>query len=143
MFALTLVMDGKVAVTECQYIGINTVAVPDMFGSWAARNLEEVEEPCKESQKDEIDDSIRYGYIAEEVCRDRTFFITEAGRLGLGSVHASPGDSIYLIHGLTTPFTIHRQQDSHLLRGKCYVYGLMDGEVQCSVDDTFLHLVWS
>jgi hypothetical protein len=49
MFASTLVMDGKVAVTERQYIGINTVAVPDMFGSWAARNLDEVEETCKES----------------------------------------------------------------------------------------------
>jgi hypothetical protein len=141
MFASTLVMDGKVAVTERQYIGINTAAVPDMFGSWAARNLDEVEEPCKESLKDGIDDSTRYGYIAEEVCRDRTFFITEAGRLGLGSVHVSPGDSIYLIHGLTSPFTIHRQLDSHVLRGECYVYGLMDGEVQCSVDDTFLHLV--
>ena len=28
MFASTLVMDGKVAVTERQYMGINTVAVP-------------------------------------------------------------------------------------------------------------------
>jgi len=112
-----------------------------MFGSWAVRNLDEVEEPCKESQKHGIDESTRYGYIAEEVCRNRTFFITEAGRLGRGSVHVSPGDSIYLIHGLTSPFAIHRQSDSHLLRGECYVYGLMDGEVQCSVDDPFLHLV--
>jgi hypothetical protein len=32
-------------------------------------------------------DSSRYGYIAEELCRDRSFFIMKAGRLGLGSVH--------------------------------------------------------
>jgi hypothetical protein len=33
MFASTLVMDGKVAVTERQYIGVNSVAVPDLFRS--------------------------------------------------------------------------------------------------------------
>jgi hypothetical protein len=141
MFASTLVMDGKVAVTERQYIGVNSIAVPGLFGSWAARNLDEIEEPCKESQNDGIDESTRYGYIAEEVCRDRTFFITEAGRLGLGSVHVSPGDSIYLVHGLKAPFVIQHQLDLHVLRGECYVYGLMDGQVQCSDGDTFLHLV--
>lgn len=74
------------------------------------------------------------------MCRDRTFFVTEAGRLGLGSVHVPPGDSIYLIHGLKAPFVIHRESELHVLRGECYVYGLMDGKVQRSSKDSFLYL---
>ncbi|OAL01734.1 HET-domain-containing protein [Phaeosphaeriaceae sp. SRC1lsM3a] len=140
MFASTLVMDGKVAVTERQETGTNSPHVPSLFEHWAAKNFEDFGSTCQKDWKDVVDDSTRYGYIAEELCRDRTFFITEAGRFGLGSVHASPGDSIYLIHGLKTPFVIHAAQGSHILRGECYVYGLMDGGVRRSCEDSFLHL---
>ncbi|EDU46084.1 conserved hypothetical protein [Pyrenophora tritici-repentis Pt-1C-BFP] len=140
MFASTLVMDGKVAVVERQEIGANSPDVPSLFKHWAARNPHDFVGPCKKDWKDGVDDSTRYGYIAEEVCRDRTFFITEAGRLGLGSVHVSPGDSIYLIHGLKTPFVLHRKSGMDILRGECYVYGLMDGKVQHSSEDSVLHL---
>lgn len=140
MFASTLVMDGKVAVTERQETGTNSPHVPSLFEHWAAKKLPSFGRTCQKDWKDVVDDSTRYGYIAEELCRDRTFFITEAGRFGLGSVHASPGDSIYLIHGLKTPFVIHAAQGTHILRGECYVYGLMDGGVQRSCEDSFLHL---
>jgi hypothetical protein len=141
MFASTLVMDGKVVVAERQDIGVNTPDVPCLFGHWAAKNLDKTNRLLEVNWKDGIEDSTRYGYIAEEICRNRTFFITEAGRLGLGSVHVSPGASIYLIHGLKVPFVIHHDLGMQVLRGECYVYGLMDGEIQCSDQDSLLHLM--
>jgi hypothetical protein len=140
MFASTLVMDGKVAVTERQEIGVNSPEVPCLFRDWAAKNLNKTNGLCEADWKDGIEESTRYGYIAEEICRNRTFFITEAGRLGLGSLHVSPGASIYLIHGLKVPFVIHHSLSMQVFRGECYTYGLMDGETQCSDQDSLLCL---
>ncbi|KAH8731578.1 heterokaryon incompatibility protein-domain-containing protein [Phaeosphaeriaceae sp. PMI808] len=140
MFASTLVMDGRVGVTERQGIGANLTDVPGLFRRWAAKNLDKCRENGKGNWKDGIEDSTRYGYIAEEICRDRNFFITEAGRLGLGSVNASPGASIYLIHGLKVPFVIDHGPGRHVLRGECYVHGLMEGGVHYSDEDCFLCL---
>jgi hypothetical protein len=140
MFASTLVMDGKVAVEEREDIGVNSTDVPSLFRHWASRNIEEFKRTCEEDWKDGIQESTKYGYIAEEICRNRTFFITEAGRLGLGSVHISAGDSIYLIHGLKSPFVVRPSYDMHILHGECYVHSLMDGRLQRSDQDCFLHL---
>jgi hypothetical protein len=140
MFASTLVMNGKVALMERRAASDNSPDVTSLFERWACRNLEDFNRPCRGDWKYGIDDSTQYGYIAEEVCRDRTFFITEAGRLGLGSVHISPGDSIHLIHGLKTPFVLHGEFGVHVLRGECYVNGLMDGRVQRSSADSFVYL---
>lgn len=71
-------------------------------------------------------ESIIFGYHIEELCRYRAFFITEKGRMGLGSTHVLPGASIYLIHGLSTPFVVSRVSGDHVLRGECYVHELMD-----------------
>jgi hypothetical protein len=140
MFASTLIMDGRVAVTERQEIGVNSPEVPCLFRDWAAKNLNKTNGLCEADWKDGIEESTRYGYIAEEICRNRTFFITEAGRLGLGSLHVSPGASIYLIHGLKVPFVIHHSLSMQVFRGECYTYGLMDGETQCSDQDSLLCL---
>lgn len=140
MFASTLVMDGKVAVTERQAMEDEAPDIPSLFKHWACRNLKGFGRPREGDWEDGIDDSTRYGYVAEEVCRDRTFFVTEAGRLGLGPVHISPGDCIHLIHGLKTPFVLHRGLGTYALRGECYVHGLMDGNVQRSGADNFLHI---
>jgi hypothetical protein len=69
-----------------------------------------------------------------------TFFITEAGRLGLGSVYISPGDSIYIIYRLKTPFTLYRELEVHVLRGECYVNSLIDRRAQRSSADSFVYL---
>jgi hypothetical protein len=140
MFASTLVMGGKVAVVERQEISANSPGVLNLFEHWAARNLDDFVGASEKNWKDVVNDSSRYGYIAEELCRDRAFFITKAGRLGLGPVHMSPGDSIHLIHGLKARFVLHRESEMHVLRGKCYVYGLMDGKVQRYSRDSFLYL---
>ncbi|KAJ8106168.1 hypothetical protein OPT61_g9720 [Boeremia exigua] len=140
MFASTLVMDGKVAVTERQAMKDEAPDIPSLFKHWACRNLKGFGRPQEGDWEDGIDDSTRYAYVAEEVCRDRTFFVTEAGRLGLGPAHISPGDCIHLIHGLKTPFVLHRGLGTYALRGECYVHGLMDGNVQHSGADNFLHI---
>ncbi|KAH7088044.1 heterokaryon incompatibility protein-domain-containing protein [Paraphoma chrysanthemicola] len=140
MFSSTLVMDGKVAVTERQDIGVNSTDVPSLFGHWASKHLDDVKRPRGDYWQNGVEESTRYSYIAEEICRNRTFFITEAGRLGLGSVHVSPGAFIYLIHGLKSPFKIHHSHGMHVLRGECYVHGLMDRRIQCSGQDSFLYL---
>jgi hypothetical protein len=139
MFASTLVMDGRVVV-ERQGIGANSPDVPSLFERWASRNLGDYNKSCERDWKDAVDDSAHYGYVAEEVCRDRTFFVTEAGRLGLGPVHTSPGDAVHLIHGLQVPFVLHRELGVHVLRGECYVNGLMDGRVRRSGADSFVYL---
>jgi hypothetical protein len=56
MFALTLVMDS------------NFTGVLSLFGHWASKNLDEVKGPCGEDWKDGVEESTRYGYIAEEIC---------------------------------------------------------------------------
>ncbi|OAL42679.1 HET-domain-containing protein [Pyrenochaeta sp. DS3sAY3a] len=141
MFASTLVMGGKVRVTEREGIRANATDLPGLFRHWAARNLDKFRGNVKKDWKDGIEDSTRYGYIAEEICRDRSFFITETGRLGLGSVNVSPGASIYLIHGLRVPFVIDYGLDSHVLRGECYVHGVMDGQIHYSDQDCLLYLI--
>jgi hypothetical protein len=140
MFASTLVMDGKVAVTEREEMGVNSTDVPSLFEHCAARNLDKSRSTCNERLTDGIGDSTRYGYFAEEICRNRTFFITEAGRLGLGSVHVSPRASIYVVHGLKTLFVVHHGLGTHVLRGECCVHGLTDGKIRWSDQDSFLYL---
>ncbi|KAJ4207136.1 hypothetical protein NW767_002387 [Fusarium falciforme] len=94
----------------------------------------------EEYWKETIDGVTEFRYIAEELCRHRLLFITEAGRLGLGGPQVEEGDSIYLIHGLKTPFVVNYRSQGHLLRGECYVHGLMDEKAQWSDQDTTLHL---
>lgn len=138
-FASTLLMDGKVAVMEHEQRYPEVTDVMKPFENWAIRNLVEVQSSDID-WRDGIDDSARYGYIAEEICRDRTFFITEAGRLGLDSVYASPGDSIFLIHGLKVSFVVHHTLGTHALHGECYISDLMYGRTQHSDQDSFLYL---
>lgn len=99
-FGSPLVMDARVAVMDSKEIGVNGSDSPDLFRQWADRNIDDARCPRKGCWKDGVEVSTRYGYIAEEICRNRTFFVTEAGRFGLGSFHISPGASIYLTHAL-------------------------------------------
>lgn len=66
--------------------------------------------------------------------------VTDAERLGLDSVHVSPGVFTYLFHGLKSPFVVHQDLEMHVLRGERYVHGLMVRIIQCSKPDRFLHL---
>ncbi|KAM0428181.1 hypothetical protein ACHAPT_007082 [Fusarium lateritium] len=54
----------------------------------------------------DFDGMVEFMPLAEELCRYRALFVTEGGRLGLGGPQVKEGDSIYLIHGLRTPFLV-------------------------------------
>jgi hypothetical protein len=66
-----------------------------------------------------------------------------SGRLGLGPAQVSPGSSIYLTHGLKTPFVLTKapQYGRYYVRGECYVQGLMDVNVDRSERDVDLTLI--
>ncbi|KAH6881168.1 heterokaryon incompatibility protein-domain-containing protein [Thelonectria olida] len=140
MFATTLVMDAKVTPAERGALKVKPAEIFRLFQDWEGRNLDDAESASIEDSNDSLEGSSRYGYVAEETCRNRTLFVTESGRVGLGSTHVSPGASIYLIHGLKTPFVVHENSSAHTLRGECYVYGLMDQKALISDRDIYLNL---
>lgn len=75
------------------------------------------------------------------MCRNRTFFITEKERLGLGLMNTSPGAGIYLIHGLKTAFMLQENERMTILCGECYVSGLMYGKVDQTDRNIYLTIV--
>lgn len=82
---------------------------------------------------------LNFGYQAEQICRNCSFFATRGGLMGLGSLSVAPLASIVLIHGLKTLFVVQRGQGKDFCRGECYVYGLMDIGIEMYSDDIFLH----
>lgn len=141
MFASTITMDGRVTLKDYETLNLQPEQVFQSFKHWAKRNVYEATLDNNHEHSDQISDSsARFGYSAEEVCRNRAFFITKGGRLGLGSTHVSPGASIYLIHGLKTPFVVHTGSGKHILRGECYVHDLMDLKASVSCQDVYLDL---
>lgn len=63
-------------------------------------------------------------------CRSRVAFATGAGYLGLGPDSTRPGDIIAILFGSNVPFVLRRDRDdTFLIVGECYVYGMMDGQV--------------
>jgi hypothetical protein len=141
MFSSTLVMDARVTLTEKGSLNLNQDEIPTLFECWK-NSIGKGSSPWNpDNDTQSIEGSARYGYVAEEVCRNRVMFITKKGRLGLGSTHTSPGSHIYLLHGLKTPFVVFEDQHVHVLRGECYVNGLMDQEAYTSDADVYLNLI--
>ena len=60
----------------------------------------------------------------------RKFFITKAGRMGLGPAEMRPGDVVCVLFGSPTPFLLRRTTvvEEFKFVGECYVNGLMNGE---------------
>ena len=138
-FASTLAMDGNLTDENRIESGISPENVRVHFDHWAARNLVALWQ--KTSEENGREESTHYAYLAAELCRHRTFFITGTGKLGLGSVHVCPGDSVFLIHGLKVPFVVADSTNgSHALRGECFVSGLMEARENCSDADEYLLL---
>ena len=54
----------------------------------------------------ELDLAPTYGSKALDFCRQKSFFVTQAGKLGLGPAHIAVGMLVYLISGLGTPFIV-------------------------------------
>ncbi|CAN9387865.1 unnamed protein product [Alternaria alternata] len=61
-------------------------------------------------------------------CRDRRFFITAAGRLGLGPRCMQPEDIVVILRGGDMPFILREKADGYWFIGAAYVHGIMHGE---------------
>jgi hypothetical protein len=125
-FASTLTMDCRIDGVGRDYLKISVHELPTLFKHWAARNFPLVDGILQYDSIVGLEESTRFGNLAEELCRNRIFFVTEAGRLGLGNVGVRPGGLIYLIQGLETPSVVDVESSESIFRGTCYVNGLMD-----------------
>lgn len=63
-----------------------------------------------------------------EACRDRSFFVTDDGYMGLAPAGALSGDVVCVVLGCEVPVLVRKNGDRHVLVGPCYVLGFMHGE---------------
>lgn len=61
-------------------------------------------------------------------CRDRRFFVTAAGYMGLGPRCMQPEDTVVILRGGRTPFILRKKADGYWLIGVAHVHGIMYGE---------------
>ncbi|KAH8632798.1 hypothetical protein IG631_11432 [Alternaria alternata] len=61
-------------------------------------------------------------------CKDRRFFVTAAGYMGLGPRCMQPEDIVVVLRGGLSPFILRKKADGYWLIGETYVHGIMYGE---------------
>jgi hypothetical protein len=61
-------------------------------------------------------------------CKDRRFFVTAAGYMGLGPRWMQPEDIVVVLRGALAPFILRKKADGYWLIGPAYVRGIMYGE---------------
>ena len=73
-----------------------------------------------------------YHLAFSNACRNRCFFTTDAGHLGIGPQTMEEGDTIAILYGCWFPVIVRYSESysgSYNLIGSAYVHGIMDGEV--------------
>lgn len=73
----------------------------------------------------------------QQATRNRRFFITEDGHMGLGPRLIEPGDLVCVLLGSQVPFVLRRKvdHDGYVLVGECYCHGVMNGEAVRGLDE--------
>lgn len=66
---------------------------------------------------------------ASVMARERTLFLTESGRLGLGPYQVQEGDSVTVLYGIHVPIILQPAGSNYLFVGESHVDGIMQGEV--------------
>jgi hypothetical protein len=142
MFSRTLLMNGRVRAIERVQVEISPDKIEEYFDEWAERNLGEPthREDNPSPVNEELDKATHFAYLAEEICRNRSFFVTKRGFIGLGSLTVAPSTSVVFIHGLKTPFLVQRGTGKDSFRGECYIQGMMEQGQDLSDDDIYLNL---
>jgi hypothetical protein len=146
MVASTLIVDRKIQPHYGTRYSMKPPNIISAFQQWSytwpsVRTPEHVtHREYNDIPTDELEEPALYARWASEICRNRTFFVTEQGLCGLGSLHVRPGFDIYYIHGLQTPFVVQNvlEKGRHLLYGECFVYSLMERNVEWSEKDVYL-----
>lgn len=73
-------------------------------------------------------DSGRFHEIFVRACVDRRFFITHAGRMGIGPDVMRQGDIVTVLFGGKVPYLLRPVASGYKFLGECYVPDLMHGE---------------
>jgi hypothetical protein len=60
--------------------------------------------------------------------RNRRFFTTTMGYMGLGVNSALPGDLVCVLFGCSTPVLLRRVQEHYMFLGEAYLHGVMNGQ---------------
>lgn len=108
------------------------------FRLWMASSSSASFEPEDLVLENEAPQSIT-AFIAtfQQATRNRRFFITEEGRMGLGPRLIEPGDIVCVLLGSQVPFVLRRKVDGdgYVLVGECYCHGIMHGETVRGLDE--------
>lgn len=72
--------------------------------------------------------------------KNRKFFVTSRGYMGLGSPRVEVGDVICVFPGHNVPVTVRKINDHYTYQGECFVLGIMDGEVMENLDKGTVYL---
>ncbi|KAF2109649.1 heterokaryon incompatibility protein-domain-containing protein [Lophiotrema nucula] len=123
---------------------------PDVF-----RRLSDSDIPDADSLLERLQDIKPADFaIVKLLNLDRRFFVTKAGRMGLGPHTTQPGDKIFVLWGGDVPFILRANterpherecpQDTTetcmTLVGDCYLHGVMDGGRELWGTERMVHL---
>jgi len=68
-----------------------------------------------------------------QALKNRCFFTTSSGYIGLGPRDTRCGDYVAIFLGGNMPFVVKDESTHHSLVGEAYVHGIMDGELMMSL----------
>ena len=74
-----------------------------------------------------VQENLSFVASFQQATRNRRFFITEEGQLGLGPRLIEPGDLVCVLLGSEVPFVLRKAGDCYVLVGECYYHGFMEG----------------
>lgn len=83
--------------------------------------LRDLNEDCNE---DTLEAS-RYDLAFHRGIKDRPFFVTQSGAMGLGTPTMKAGDIVAILYGCDVPIILRPHGEYHTVQGPCYVHGIM------------------
>ncbi|KAL8721251.1 MAG: hypothetical protein Q9225_002028 [Loekoesia sp. 1 TL-2023] len=95
-----------------------------------------------------LTDLYAYRLALTQAVKNRTFFVTKKGCVGLAPAMVRRGDVVVIIAGLAVPVILRPMPQScptvltYYLVGDCYVHGIMHGELLKAIDPELLKNIW-
>lgn len=82
-----------------------------------------------------VQENLSFVASFQQATRNRRFFVTEEGHMGLGPRLTKPGDLVCVLLGSQVPFILRAVGDWDVLVGECYCHGVMEGEAVRGLDE--------
>ena len=105
------------------------------FMLWMAEWNPSIFEPEDLDGYGNVQQYVNYLASFQQATRNRRFFITEAGRMGLGPRLVEPGDFVCVLLGSQVPFVLRAGDELYEIVGECYCHGVMEGEAVKGPDE--------